>query len=121
MAVCLTLIFGPLGLLYVGSWWVAAVMIMLYVPFVLTHTGGLWLVIGGRLFSAAWAYGVLFESDGTPNVGRDATRLLNAAAKLEGSNRMQAIAAYEKIIQLYPNTAASKEAARNIQTLKQTA
>ncbi len=39
LAVCLALIFGPLGLFYVEAWGPAFVMILVGAPFILTHTG----------------------------------------------------------------------------------
>ena len=118
LAVCLALIFGPLGLLYVRAWWPAFVMIMTAAAFTLAHHGGLWLTVGGRMIAAVWAYGVVAAQDEAGNPRRDLAPLLNEAARLESVDRSEAIAAYEEIGRLYPHTAASREAARNIQTLK---
>jgi hypothetical protein len=118
LAVFLSLIFGPLGLIYVGGWWQAFVMIVVGLPFILTHTGGLWLTIGGRLIAAAWAYSLVVEHDDAPNQQRDAGRLLDEAARLESVDFHKAIAAYEEVIRQYPDTRASKQAASAIETLK---
>jgi hypothetical protein len=118
LAICLTLLFGPLGLIYVQAWGTMIVMILVVAPFIITHRGGLWITLGARFVCAAFAYSLVKETSPEPNAARDATRLLTAAARLEGENREQAISAYEEIIRLYPNTRASKEAAGNIETLK---
>jgi len=88
------------------------------VPFILTRTGGVWLPIASRILCATWAYCLAVEEDGAPNVKRDSKRLLEQAARLENSNPLQAIDAYQKIIDGYPGTLASKEAARNIKVLQ---
>lgn len=95
----------------------AFTMIVITAPFMLTRTGGLWIMIGIRIIAAVWAYFTVVEHDETPNSGRDAKRLLNEAARLENVDRAKAIAAYEEIARLYPNTAASKEAKGNIESL----
>jgi hypothetical protein len=118
LAIFLALIFGPLGLVYVGAWWPAFVMIAIGAPFILTHTGGLWLMIGSRIACAVWAYNALLEQDDAPNARRDSERLLDKGARLESVDRSKAIAAYEGIVRSYPDTAASREATRNIQILK---
>ncbi len=118
LAVCLALAFGPIGLLYVRAWWPAFIMLMFAAPFIITHTGGLWLTIGSRIICAALAYRAVVELDVTPNPNRDSARLLDEAARLENVDRSKAVAAYEEIVRMYPNTSASKEAKRNIQSLK---
>jgi len=118
VAILLSLIFGPLGLIYVRGWGQAFVMIAIGFPFILTHKGGLWLAIGSRLLSAAWAYSLVVEQDEAPNPARDAGRLLEEAARLENVDFHKAISAYEEIILQYPNSNASKQAASAIETLK---
>jgi hypothetical protein len=118
LAICLTLIFGPLGLIYLQAWGTMVLLIALAFPFVLTQKGGLWVTLGARFVSAAMAYSLVREKSTKPNETRDATRLLNAAARLETVNRDEAILAYENIIQLHPDTRASREAMRNIEILK---
>lgn len=118
LAVFLSLIFGPLGLIYVGGWWQAFVMIVVGAPFILSHTGGLWLTIGGRLVAAAWAYSLVVEQDDAPNPQRDAGRLLDKASRLENVDFREAIAAYEEVMRQYPDTRASKQAASAIETLR---
>jgi len=117
LAVFLALIFGPLGLIYVGAWKTALHAILAGAPFLLTGYGGLWLTICSRLLCAAWAYHVVVEQDTAPNAGRDAEYLLNVAGRLESVDRTQAIAVYTKVIHKYPGTSASKEAANNIEVL----
>jgi hypothetical protein len=121
LAVLLALIFGPLGLLYVRAWGTASVLVLITAPLVIMHKGGLWLTVGGRILCGALAYAMAAEQDETPNARRDSERLLDEAASLESLDRTKAIAAYEEIIRLYPNAVASKEAKRNIETLKRQA
>jgi hypothetical protein len=93
-------------------------MMLIAAPFIITHKGGLWLAIGGRLICAAWAYNAAVEQKDAPNLRRESARLLDEAARLESVDFSKAIAAYEEIVRLYPDTPASKQAARNIETLK---
>jgi len=118
VAVCLALIFGPLGLLYVKAWSPAFVMILITVPFTITRTGGLWLAIVSRIVCCIWAYHSVVQQTEASSAFRDSGRLLDEAARMESVDRSRAVVAYEEIVQLYPGTAAAKEAARNIQTLK---
>ena len=92
-------------------------MIVIGVPFILTHNAGLWLTIGARLVAAAWAYSLVVEQDDAPNPQRDAGRLLDEAAGLESVDFHRAIAAYEEVMRQYPDTRASKQAASAIETL----
>jgi hypothetical protein len=119
LAVGLALALGPLGLLYVRAWGTAVLLLLIAIPFLLNRTGGLWLPIGGRILCAVLAYYFAVELNKTSDSDRDSGRLLDEAARLESVDREKAIAAYEEIVRLYPNTSAGKEAARNIQTLKQ--
>jgi hypothetical protein len=121
VAICLALIFGPLGLLYVGAWMTAAVAIMVGSPFVFLRRGGLWLTFVSRIICASLAYRAVVEQDNASTVRRDTSRLLEAAARLESHDRAKAVAAYEEIVKSYPDTPASREAARNIQTLRRQA
>jgi len=116
VGVFLALIFGPLGLFY-STVSGALIMIVMAVPIYLITRGDWWFSIGGRLVCAVWAYAALYEEDGAPNPGRDSARLLNQAAALEKNDVPQAVSGYEEIIRLFPDTAASQEAARNIQSL----
>ncbi len=115
VAVLLALALGPLGLVYLRAWGTAFWITLIGLPFVLTHTGGLWITIGARLICASLAYG--FASEQIPNPKRDASRLLEKASRLEDTDRPQAIAIYEEIVRSYPGTTAGKEAARNLETL----
>ena len=120
-AIVFTLAFGPLGLLYVHAWGTAFVVFVVAVILMATEKGGLWVAISGRIFCAIWAYRILVEADDSPDPGRDALRLLDEPARLESVDRVKAIEAYDEIIRLYPDTSASKEAARNIETLNRQA
>ena len=93
-------------------------MVLLGLPFILTHKGGLWLTFASRILCAVWAYYAIIELDERPNIRRDSKRLLEKAARLESSDRAMALAAYENIIRLYPDTPASAEAARNIVAIR---
>ena len=118
LAVCLSLFFGPLGLIYVNAWGTAFLMLAIALPLLFTHAGGLWVTFGFRILCAFLAFSLVKENAVEPDSTRDSERLLVAAARLENVNREEAILAYEDIIRLYPNTRASNEAARNIETLK---
>lgn len=118
LAVVLALLLGPLGLLYVRAWWPAFVMIIVAAPFILTRTGGLWLMVGGRILCAVWAYYVVVEQDEAPNDYRDSARLLDKAARLENEDFSKAIATYEEIVRRYPDSCASRQAGDAIETLK---
>jgi len=52
LAIILALIFGPLGLIHARAWITAFVMILIAVSFIITHTGGMWIAIGGRILCA---------------------------------------------------------------------
>jgi len=118
LAICLTVIFGPLGLFYVRAWGVAFLVMLFGVPFLFIHKGGFWIMIASRIFCSVWAYNAVVEQETVLNPRRDSARLLDEAARLESVNFSEAITAYEKIIELYPNTRAGKQAERNIETLK---
>ena len=75
-------------------------------------------MIASRIFCSVWAYNAVVEQETVLNPRRDSARLLDEAARLESVNFSEAITAYEKIIELYPNTRAGKQAERNIETLK---
>jgi len=119
LAVSLALVSGPLGLLYLSDLGAALVIIVVAAPFIITHTGSLWVTLGSHILCAARAYSRIIDQDEAPNSGRDSRRLLDEAARLETVDREKAIAAYEELVRLYPDTAAGREAVRNIQTLKQ--
>ena len=54
LAVCLAVIFGPLGLFYVnarfGGYWLA--MMAIFIPMRFVHGAALWVTFGSRLLSA---------------------------------------------------------------------
>lgn len=116
MGVFLALLFGPLGLFY-SSVSGALTMIVLAVPLYLITRGGWFFTVFGHIACAVWAYVALYEDDQKPNPGRDSVRLLDKAAALERTDIPQAVAIYQEIIRLFPDTSASREAIRNIQTL----
>jgi hypothetical protein len=115
LAYFLAVVFGPIGLAYIKAWWPAGVLIILHVPFILTRTVMPWGLIMTRLFSLVTVWHHFSEDQ--PNLRRESNRLLEAAAKLEKTDRTAAIAAYREIARLYPETPASAEAERNIETL----
>ncbi len=117
LAVSLAILFGPLGLIYVRAWVPAAVMLLISFLVLLTRHGALWVVIGVRILAALWAYCAVSEQDEAPNAQRDSKRLLDQAARLESTDKIQAMAVYEQTIREYPDTSASREAARNIEAL----
>ena len=117
LAVSLALVLGPIGLFYVRAWWSAFILIFFYVLLVISHNADIWATLVIRILCAIWAYRLVINLNQAPD-NRDCARLLDEAARLETTDRFKAIAVYEQIIQLYPKTSASEEAARNIKTLK---
>jgi hypothetical protein len=115
-AVCLALIFRPLGLIYINAWGTVVVLVLIRGYFFATHSFTFWSIIGIRLVSGAFAYG-LFDREDTKDISSEAAALLDRAARLESVDREKAIAAYREVVRLYPNTDASNEATRNIHTL----
>jgi|SRR5882672_10881397 len=117
-AIILSLLFGPLGLFYasVGG---AIAMILFAIPFAITRTGGIWVPIASRILCAVLAVHALRQKDPASQVKNDCQRRLDEAARLEGKDPEKAIAAYEEIAKLFPETPASREAEHNIQLLKQ--
>jgi hypothetical protein len=111
------LIFGPLGLIYINAWGTVVVLVLIRGYFMATHTFSFWSIIGIRLVSGAFAYGLFDRRRDTKDISSEAAALLEAAARLESVDREKAIAAYREVVRLYPNTDASSEATRNIQTL----
>src|SRR5258706_97831 len=118
VAVCLTILFGPLGLFY-ASITAGAAMLLISVPIFIITKGGLWFEIGCRSLCAIWAYVEVSEQLNPSIAARRSKRLLAKAARLEDDEPSKAIVAYLQIAKLFPNTTASREAERNIQTLKQ--
>ena len=117
-AVCFALIAGSLGLIYINAWGNdagAAVVDSRF--FFATHSGGVWVVIGIRLVSGGFAYGLFDRQGDSRDTVSEAAELLQTAARLESVDREKAIAAYREVLRLYPNTPASSEATRNIQVL----
>lgn len=119
VAIVLALLFGPLGLLYASP--AGAVTIFLIaLPFVVTRAGGLWLSLAARIASAGWAFYSLSVPDPESDPSADSIRLLEEAARLESVDRDKAIAAYSNVVDLFPDTAAGKEAAHNLDILRRT-
>jgi hypothetical protein len=118
VAVCLALLLGPLGLIYVEAWGMALIMFLAGLSLRSLPGTGLYVTVGVRIIAAIIAYNAAAHDSKTPDVERDSSHMLDEAARLESEDRDKAIAAYEEIIRSYPNTRASEEAARNIATLK---
>jgi hypothetical protein len=116
-AVCLALIFGPLGLIYINAWGVLLVLLLIRGYFFATHSLNLWAAIAIRFASAGFAYGLFDKQSATKDTSSQAAELLDKAARLESVDRARAIEAYREVVRLYPNTSASGEATRNIKTL----
>jgi len=127
IAVVLAVIFGPLGLLYLG---VEGLVVYLFVIgisiFVLpvvaygVHMQGLGLliIILARVASVSWVLHALARREPGHAEEFEAEQLLDEAIKLENVDYGQAIAKYEEVIQGYPGSAASKSAQTCIATLR---
>ena len=127
LAVFLALIFGPLGLLYVGGEGLMIVIFIAGLSFllipVLTAAAhfmngfGLLFSLVGRLAAAWWASVAIDRQNADPDVP-DAQDLLVEAAKLENQDFALAIAKYEEIIARFPKTTAATSARNCLQTLR---
>jgi hypothetical protein len=123
MAVGLAAVFGPLGLFYSnvsGGIWLIAVAVA---KAILVRNSGtteaLISFFGFRVICVALAIRGMSRLDGESGSASDAGELLDQAARLESIDRTKAILAYEEIVSRFAGTAASREARRNIQVLKQ--
>jgi len=94
-------------------------MLLIAVPIFIITNGGLWFEIGCRSLCAIWAYIEVSEQLNPSIAARRSKRLLAKAARLEDNEPSNAIVVYQQIAKLFPNTTASREAERNIRTLKQ--
>ena len=117
-AVVFAFFFGPLGLLY-SSLVGAAVMLLVGIVVVFFLSGIPWSRFFYAICCAIWAYRAidLHKGHGKAKASDEAYALLNQAADLERKDPVAAVARYQEIAQLYPDTDAGKEARRNIQTL----
>jgi ribosomal protein L37E len=116
LALTLALLLGPLGLLY-ASFSGGMIMLLVAATVYCTRHGGLWFIIVARIVCVAWAHHAVRKQRALARPPTDPASLLDEAARLEDVDRSKAIAAYHEIVKLFPDTAASREAARNIQTL----
>jgi hypothetical protein len=117
LGICLAIFFGPLGLLYANIF-AGLIMLTIAIATYFLTRGGVGVAIGLRIVCAVWAYTLLRDELGVSDPQDESLELLNEAARLENSDIPQAIVKYEEVIRLYPKTRASKEAVRNIVTLK---
>ena len=127
VAVTLALIFGPIGLLYLGGEGLLAVLLVVGLSFFLVplvmaashQMNGLNLLISllGRAISAWWAISVVDRRNADPEE-EDAHALLDEAVKLENIDFGQAIAKYEEVIARFPNTTAAAAAKDCVQSLR---
>lgn len=127
IAVVLALIFGPLGLLYLGGEGVMALLFVVGVSiFVLpvvaygVHMQGLGLLITilARVASVSWVLHALARREPGHAEELEAGQLLDEAIKLENADFGQAISKYEEVMQNYPGSNASKAAQTCIATLR---
>jgi hypothetical protein len=122
----LAFIFGPLGLLYLGGEGFMVIIFLLglgifvapilYYVLIATKIGLLFNLLA-RVVCVMWAVNAVERRNANPDDPPDTLTLLNEAAQLENTDIAQAIAKYEEVISMYPESRASAEAARNIQTL----
>ena len=118
VAFLLALLLPTIALFYIGAWKRALVIIFTALLLRFTIHGGLWFIVGVRIICVYWVYRAFAKQNEAPNADVDLSNLLDEAARLESVDRAKAIEAYEEIIRLHPDTSASWESARNIQTLK---
>ena len=82
--------------------------------------GGTYVVAWGAILFGALRFirGLTGESKAKPkDDSAEAQSLLDIAARFENVDRAKAVEKYEEIVRLFPDTAASREAQRNIHTL----
>ena len=104
-----------------GGLWFAGGMVVTVVSYVLASDsprGGHYFVAYGALIVGLVQFLRGRAMASGDDSGLEAKELLNQAARLEGVDRAKAIAIYAEIIKSFPNTRASAEAQRNIQTLR---
>ena len=123
MAVGLAAVFGPLGLLYSNvSGGICLIAVAVAKAILVRNPGtteALVSFFGFRVVCVALAIRGVSRLDRESGSASDAGELLDEAARLENIDRTKAILAYEEIVSRFPGTAASREAQRNIQVLKQ--
>jgi hypothetical protein len=123
LAVILAVIFGPLGLLYLGG---EGLIIILFVfgigvfvfPLLVKAKVGLLVSLLVRLVCAVYAANAVDNRNGTNGEQEEALGLLNEAARLENKDMVKAIAKYQEVVAKFPDSRASTEAQRNIETLQ---
>jgi hypothetical protein len=127
VAAILAIIFGPLGLLYLGMEGLVVVLVLIGISIfmfpviiLILHNKGLYLLYAllVRAGCVWWALNVIDRRNNENQSEPDAETLLNEATKLENVDFDRAIVKYEEVIEKYPNTPASKIAATCLNTLK---
>ena len=121
LAAVLAGIFGPLGTCYVNVekgvyLWLGMLVVGFLCFGAHVHIGFAFLL--SRIISVSRALTLLQEQEIALNPDGNPQFLLDQAARLENVDKLKAIAAYEEIIQQFPNTKSSDEASRNIAVLK---
>jgi membrane protein implicated in regulation of membrane protease activity len=127
IAVILAAIFGPLGLLYLGTEGAIALLLAVGITiFVLPvllpaiHMTGLGLLISllARVACVWWALAVIDRDKIGNDNESNAQALLDEAVKLESIDFGHAVAKYEEVIRNYPESRASTAAKNCIDTLR---
>ena len=123
LAVILALIFGPLGLLYLGG---EGLMIFLFVggiglfafPLLVHAKMGALVRVLVRIACAFYAANAVDRRNETKSESAEAEEILLEAARLENKDMTQAIAKYEELVEKFPESRAAQEAKRNLQTIR---
>jgi hypothetical protein len=127
VAVTLALIFGPLGLLYLGIEGFMVVLAVVGLGFFLlpliaiaVHGTGIGLLISllARVAAAWWAIKAVDRRNNFDSDGSEANDLLDEATKLESVDLALAIAKYEELVSLHPGTRPAIIAANCLKTLR---
>jgi hypothetical protein len=116
-AVGLALAFGPLGLCY-ASVRAGIVVLAVEAAILLIVPWDFWFALSSRILCITMAYSIVRAAKHGGSKSFRMRRLLAAAARLESVDRARAIVVYQQIVKLFPNTSASKEAERNVETLR---
>lgn len=127
VAVVSALVFGPLGLLYLG---LEGMMLTLFIvgaglfvlPFLmpLIHQTNFGLLVSllVRAGCAAWAIKAVDQRNGRLADAPDAENLLDEATRLESIDLAQALAKYKEVVDKFPDSRSAKVAKSCIETMQ---
>lgn len=128
-AVVLALIFGPLGLLYLGMEGMVVILLVmgvglfalpLLLPMIHGTDFGLLISLLVRVACAAWAIKVVNRRNNEVKDTSGAEDLLDEATRLESIDLVAAQAKYQEVVEKYPDSKSAKLARSCLETLRVT-